>query len=79
MNRRQIDPRVQSMVTATERIVFKSKQLRDACKHAAHVDTRTMATDRKTRLQEFVAWSAAHIAGDEKGDIFPSPSGRGLG
>jgi hypothetical protein len=27
-----------------------------------------MATDRKTRLQEFVAWSAAHISGDEKGE-----------
>ena len=27
-----------------------------------------MATDRKTRLQEFVAWSAAHITGDEKGE-----------
>ena len=26
-----------------------------------------MATDRKSRLQEFVAWSAAHITGDEKG------------
>jgi hypothetical protein len=26
-----------------------------------------MAQDRKTRLQEFVAWSAAHITGDEKG------------
>jgi hypothetical protein len=27
-----------------------------------------MASDRKTRLQEFVAWSAAHISGDEKGE-----------
>ena len=26
-----------------------------------------MVTDRKSRLQEFVAWSAAHITGDEKG------------
>lgn len=27
-----------------------------------------MATDRKSRLQEFVAWAAAHISGDEKGE-----------
>ena len=27
-----------------------------------------MATDRKSRLQEFVAWAAAHITGDEKGE-----------
>ena len=27
-----------------------------------------MATDRKSRLQEFVDWSAAHITGDEKGE-----------
>jgi hypothetical protein len=27
-----------------------------------------MATDRKTRLQEFVGWSATHITGDEKGE-----------
>ena len=27
-----------------------------------------MATDRKTRLQEFVDWSAAHITGDEKSE-----------
>ncbi len=26
-----------------------------------------MPTDRKGRLQEFVAWAAAHITGDEKG------------
>jgi hypothetical protein len=26
-----------------------------------------MAQDRKSRLQEFVDWSAAHISGDEKG------------
>lgn len=26
-----------------------------------------MASDRKSRLQEFVAWAAAHITGDEKG------------
>jgi hypothetical protein len=26
-----------------------------------------MPTDRKSRLQEFVAWSATHITGDEKG------------
>jgi hypothetical protein len=26
-----------------------------------------MATDRKSRLQEFVDWAAAHITGDEKG------------
>jgi len=26
-----------------------------------------MATDRKSRLQDFVAWTAAHITGDEKG------------
>jgi len=26
-----------------------------------------MATDRKSRLQEFVAWAPAHIKGDEKG------------
>jgi hypothetical protein len=26
-----------------------------------------MATDRKTRLQDFVAWADAHITGDEKG------------
>jgi hypothetical protein len=27
-----------------------------------------MSTDRQTRLQEFVSWSAAHITGDEKGE-----------
>ena len=27
-----------------------------------------MATDRKSRLQEFVDWAAAHISGDEKGE-----------
>ena len=27
-----------------------------------------MATDRKSRLQEFVDWAAAHITGDEKGE-----------
>jgi hypothetical protein len=26
-----------------------------------------MAQDRKSRLQEFVDWAAAHISGDEKG------------
>ena len=27
-----------------------------------------MAMDRKTRLQDFAAWAAAHITGDEKGE-----------
>ena len=27
-----------------------------------------MATDRKSRLQEFVDWVAAHVTGDEKGE-----------
>jgi hypothetical protein len=27
-----------------------------------------MATDRKSRLQEFVDWSAANVTGDEKGE-----------
>ncbi len=38
-----------------------------------HVHTLTMAPvpkapDRKSRLQEFVDWAAAHISGDEKGE-----------
>lgn len=28
----------------------------------------SIATDRKTRLQDFVVWSAAHITGDENGE-----------
>ena len=32
------------------------------------MDTRVMANDRKTRLQEFVDWSAAPVKGDEKGE-----------
>jgi hypothetical protein len=27
-----------------------------------------MGNDRKSRLQEFAAWAAAHITGDEKGE-----------
>ncbi len=27
-----------------------------------------MPNDRQSRLQDFVAWSAAHITGDEKGE-----------
>jgi hypothetical protein len=44
-----------------------------------------MANDRTSRLQEFVAWSAAHITGDEKGQaqifldrLFPAFGRKGL-
>jgi len=40
------------------------------------MDTRLMPTDRKSRLQEFVDWTAAHITGDEK-IKFPLPPGEG--
>jgi hypothetical protein len=32
--------------------------------------TAPKAPDRRSRLQEFVDWSAAHITGDEKGDLY---------